>query len=247
MIQNIKDLEKQLKRIPKPTYFFKIGDEVTIGNLKNVIISEIYFEGKGYLLDYTSIDNNYGRPITHNNQKMIVAWYEIRKKHNNTCSLIQNEDITINYTHRTLQDLLSKKYFFGLDMNPNYQRDYVWTQEDKLNLIDAIFNNIDIGKFIVNNTSRYGGDFPLYEIVDGKQRVNAICEFYEDRFSYKNFYFSDLSRKDMWHFTEYRIALAEIDNASEKDIMHIFLMVNSNGKIMSKRHLEKVRKIYESL
>lgn len=245
MIQTIKDLENQLHLIPEPTHLFNIGDSVDIGNLRDVIVNNIFFNGKGYEIDYTSVNHNYGRPIDTKHCKMIVSWLDIRKINDNKESFVTNENIFLQYSQRELTDIFSKKYFFGIDMNPEYQRDYVWEEFDKVNLIDSIFNNIDIGKFVFNKLP-YRENSPSYEIVDGKQRINALCEFYEDRFKYKDKYFSELSKKDQNHFKYYSISSAEISYASKKEIMQVFLMINSNGKIMDKEHLDKIRKEYEN-
>jgi len=245
MIINLKDLENQLDRIPEPTYKFNIGDEVTIGRLENVVVSDIYFEGKGYEIDYTRTDNNYGRPTTSHNNKRIVTWLEIRKKHNNKESFIKNENIFINYSQRGLSDILSKRYYFGVNMNPEYQRHYVWELEDKVGLIEAIFNKIDIGKFVFREHKIKDTD-DIYEIVDGKQRINTICEFYEDRFPYREKYFSDLSIRDQDYFENYPISYGSISNISDKEVIHVFLMLNSSGKVMSKEHLDKVRDMYDT-
>lgn len=54
MIQSVEDLERDLHLIPEPTYVFKVGDKVTIGNLEDEVIKEIHFGGKGYTVEYTS-------------------------------------------------------------------------------------------------------------------------------------------------------------------------------------------------
>lgn len=84
----------------------------------------------------------------------------------------------------------------------------------------------------------------LYEILDGKQRVTAICEFYENRFPYKGKYFNDLCAKDQNHFENYHISLAEVEYADKATILKYFLMLNTGGKVMDETHLDKVRNMY---
>ena len=45
---------------------------------------------------------------------------------------------------QSLDQLFQNKLF----RIPDYQRGYVWEQEDKELLLDSIFKNIDIGKFV---------------------------------------------------------------------------------------------------
>jgi uncharacterized protein with ParB-like and HNH nuclease domain len=115
----------------------------------------------------------------------------------------------------------------------------VWTTKDKVNLIDSIFNCIDIGKFAFIKKN-YGDDY-LYEVLDGKQRIRAILDYFENRFPYKGKYFNDLCNRDKDHFEEYNISVAEARNLSKEQILQYFLMLNTGGKIMSKKHLDKVR------
>lgn len=68
---------------------------------------------------------------------------------------------------------------------PDVQRDLVWTTSQKQLLIDSILKDYDIPKIyfrVRNNASgkRY------YEIIDGQQRLNAIFDFMEDKYSLPN-------------------------------------------------------------
>lgn len=242
------NLERDLNRtrenlnlIPEPTYKFNTGDKVIIGNLEDCIIEEILDGGKIYKIDYTSIDNNYGNPIIKEHQKTYFQWYKLRKLNNNKNSFIKNEDLRLNYSQRHLADLFSKAYYFGVDFEPEYQRDFVWELEDKIALIDSIFNNIDIGKLVFIKHD-YSDDL-LYEILDGKQRIRAILDFYEDRFQYQGYYFSDLSGRDQDHFEHYSINVAEIDKMTREQILRYFIMLNTGGKPMAKEQLNKVKKM----
>jgi hypothetical protein len=237
---------ENLQLIPEPTYKFNLNDRVSIGNLKDVYISGIFENGKIYEIDYTSIDNNYGNPIRNEHCKMFVTWLRIRKYHeDNAITLIQNSDLKLDYSQRSIHDILGKAYTFGINFEPEYQRDYVWEIQDKINLVDSIFNNVDIGKlaFIRYNTEQWSKLGFGYEILDGKQRIKAILDFYEDRFKYQGKYFSDLSHRDQWHFENYPISLAEASNLTRKQILRYFIKLNTGGKIMSEEQINKVRQL----
>ena len=118
------------------------------------------------------------------------------------------------------------------------------TLEDKQKLIDSIFKNIDIGKFAFIHKP-FNSNEPLYEILDGKQRINALCEFYENRFPYKGKYFNDLSARDRNHFCNYGVDVAEIAQADKATILKYFLILNTGGKPISDTHLNKIKKLYE--
>jgi hypothetical protein len=241
----LEDLNKIMFLIPDPTMFYIIGEEVRYGNLKNIYIEEILENGKIYKIDFTSIDGNYGHPIYHYHCKRYIKWLDIRKINQNKESLIKNEDLRLSYSQRTLEDILGKAYYFGIDFEPEYQRDYVWELEDKVALIDSIYNFVDIGKFVFIHNG-YSVKY-LYQILDGKQRIRAILDFYENRFQYQGKYFSDLSRRDQNHLREYPVSEAEVRDITQEQILRYFLKLNVSGKVMAKEQIEKVRKLLEDI
>lgn len=80
-----------------------------------------------------------------------------------------------------------------------------WNQKDKELLLDSIFKNIDIGKFVLIHISdeEWHKRGLGYEILDGKQRLNTLIEFYENRIAYNGKCFNDLSGMDKRTFTEH--------------------------------------------
>lgn len=71
-----------------------------------------------------------------------------------------------------------------IDMNPPYQRrGRLWSETDKAYLIDSILNGFDIPKLYMADFT--WGDSPLnlkklpYAIIDGKQRLEAIFDFFD--------------------------------------------------------------------
>lgn len=229
--------------IPKPSHILNIGDEVIVGNLQDCVIEEVLDDGKIYKIDYTKVDNNYGRPIITKHQKGYFSWLSVRKKSNKSESFIKNRDLRINYSQQSIDSLLHKVYYFGVDFEPDYQREYVWNEEDKVALIDSIFNHVEIGKFVFIDR----GALNPYEILDGKQRLRTLCDYYEDRFKYNGCYYSDLCKDDQYHFRDYPVSVAELPSLTKEQTLRYFLMLNTTGKQMSKEQLNKVRRMLESL
>ena len=87
---------------------------------------------------------------------------------------------------RTLSWWRSKRHL--IDIEPSYQRrGRRWSISDKRYLIDSILNGFDVPKlYFVDFT---WGSSPLneknvdYAVVDGKQRLEAIFGFFDDKFS----------------------------------------------------------------
>ena len=241
---------RELRFCPEPTYQFEVGDTIKIGKLQNISIMEKYFDGKLYKVEYDISEmDEYGRKTGNTvRETNYYLWYKLRPQSNYEGeSFIRNQDVRLHFMHMSISSILNKKYFFGIDMDPDYQRGYVWDQEDKEKLIDSIFNNIDIGKFVFIHKRYSSSNEPLYEILDGKQRVTTLCEFYENKFPYKDRYFNDLSDKDRWHFLEYGISVAEVEEADKKTILKYFLMLNTGGKPMDEKHLNKVKEMIQDV
>lgn len=238
--EELKRLKEDYEYVPKPTYFYNVGDKVIIGNLKDCIIYNIIENGKFYVVDYTGVNYNYGNTIETEHCKSVWMWTDIRKQNNNTNSFIKNNDIDIYYSNRRIDGLLNHAYHFGFDFSPEYQRGNVWTLENKIDLIDSIFNNIDIGKFTFIKP-----DYILdkTEVLDGKQRITTLMEYFEDRFEYKGCKFSDLSIKDKQHFENYSISWGESTGLTREQKLRYFIKLNTTGKKMDEKHIEYVRQL----
>ncbi|WP_213954363.1 DUF262 domain-containing protein [Variovorax sp. dw_954] len=74
-----------------------------------------------------------------------------------------------------------------IDMSPTYQRRAdIWSKWKKSHLIDSIINDFDIPKFYIANFSvgvaqGLNQKKSAYAIIDGKQRMGAIFEFFADQ------------------------------------------------------------------
>lgn len=246
---SLRDIEKEIPFLNTPSYLFDIGDKVSYGNLKESVVEEILYDGKVYVLKCVATNNNYGNPFDYETYR-IASWVNVRPIGNNIdTNFSENQDVKFDYYNSTIGNLLRKNYGFGIDFNPDYQRDYVWDKKDKILLLDSIFKNIDIGKFVLIYLSdeewqeRGFG----YEILDGKQRLNTIIEFYENKLSYKGKYFNDLSKIDKRAFMEHNISVADVKETDKKILLKYFLMLNRTGKSMDKSHLEEVEKMLNSM
>lgn len=76
-------------------------------------------------------------------------------------------------------------------VNQDYQRGFVWDEKRKRNLICSLTMGLPIGVLVINdrtwnddNFNGTQGHIPFgYAVIDGKQRLSAIREFYNDEFS----------------------------------------------------------------
>jgi hypothetical protein len=138
-----------------------------------------------------------------------------------------------------------------------YQRPLVWTLEDKQNLIESIYHGIGCGSIIIKVNSwdllqqkADAGETELYfsDVIDGKQRLNAIHEFVSNQFCDRaGNYYEQFSKKAQHLFLDHQLfAYGEIDSrrvSSDEDILTQFLMVNFAGVPQSLEHIEYVKSL----
>lgn len=237
-----------------PTIFYKVGDRVELGNITETHILKVMDDGMFYKVHCKHITIRYGKEVISENDRY-VAWmdllpYRTLKDKTSMKELADKDDQRMQYMQQDIMGLFTKAYHFGINFDPYYQRPLVWTLEDKQYLIESIFNNVDIGKFcFIRKPFAYEADGSirkLYEIIDGKQRMNALMEFYEGRFKFKGLYYRDMHVFDQNHFEHYPVSVCECGELSEAQILKYFLKLNVSGKPQDPSHLEYVHSLYKN-
>lgn len=232
---------KEIHLFSAPTRFFAPGEEVSWGGWDNVKIISVHDDGLFYYLSHESSKKKEGEEVKTNYS--FVAWHDVFPK-NELCtapSFRVEENFWLRFSNSSINSLYSYFYCFGITGDVDYQRDLVWTEEQKVALIDSIFNNVDIGKFVfIYRGDSYEGD-ERYEILDGKQRINTIREFTEGKFKYKGYTFAELSKQDRTHFEGHGISYASAERMTEAQKLRYFIKLNTTGTPMDVKHLENVK------
>lgn len=231
----------------EPTYFFKVGDRVQIGNIPKSIVTEIIDDGKFYKLRQTCKGERGAKDYERDSYS---DWTNMRPHIENvdpkedSFSYESEHYRQITYTNQDLSSLLGKYYgsYAGIDTEPDYQRGLVWELEDKISLIDSIFKKIDIGKFTFIKRA-YKDNEKGSEILDGKQRLNAIVEFYEDRFKFRGRTYSELNWYDKIQFKRTQVFIGETTPMTNKEKYEYFLRLNTGGKPQDKAHIDHVQNL----
>jgi len=244
--------EKSECSLPPKNRLLKVGDRVAIGNLKYNKVVEVLDSGKYVKIITINPEKAYGKFVGTNARIWYRLWVDClpyRKPEDalKIPKLEKNKDLRLSYQQRQIESLLSSYYSSntGLDLNPDYQRGNIWTQEQKVDLINSIFNNVDIGKFAIIRRP-FGEDHDkYYEVLDGKQRITALIEFYEDRFRYKGVLYSELSPYDRNHFDDFSVSYAETSPLTDEQKYRYFLNLNKSGSPVDPKHIEKVEKLLE--
>lgn len=140
-----------------------------------------------------------------------------------------------------------------IDMDPSYQRrGKLWSPTDKGYLIDSILNGFDIPKVYMADFT--WGDSKLnkkklpYAIIDGKQRMEAIFDFFEDTvtlnddfilLSQPSLKLAGLGYKDLMlnhpevaeEFDNYNLDIMSVQAQSEEPIHELFVRLNRSKSL----------------
>ena len=240
-------IEHSILTAPPKHRIYKVGQRIQWGSHNVTYVREVYKDGMYYLTETIGIIRDRNSPPR--DEFHILRWNEtLPFNGSKNTKFAKEKTYTINMLNSPISSLIHMVLasHAGVDMDVEYQREHVWTMKDKVDLIESIFNHIDIGKFVfIQRNEKHDGKY--YEILDGKQRLTAITEFYEDRFKYKGYYFSELSHHDQYTFTDHGISYGYLVNPNKEAIFETFIKLNTCGKPMASKHINHVKKLLSEL
>ena len=121
-----------------------------------------------------------------------------------------------------------------------FQRNLVWTLEQKQSLILSILQQMPIGMFYINESF----DNPNIDIVlyDGKQRFDAIKGFLYGEFpitiNNQDYYWYDLKDDDIATILSTSISINTTNFDSEVDLINYYLLINQSGRSHTKGDIQ---------
>ena len=137
-----------------------------------------------------------------------------------------------------------------LKLDPEFQRGSVWTPSARTYLIDTILGGLPIPKIYLRTSVDLASKKSLREVVDGQQRLRAIIDFADDKFvlsrrsdSYTGLKYSTLEDSLQQSFLEYPVAVGQLLNASDEDVLEVFARLNSYSVQLN--HAEKRHARYQ--
>ena len=139
---------------------------------------------------------------------------------------------TWNSSPHPISDIRDWKQLNRLELRPDFQRKSVWNPPAKIMLIDTILKNIPMPKIFLSAELRDGYTYRI--VIDGQQRITAILDFLEDKFSLEDPYsgellglkYSELSKEIQDSILQYKLDFSEISNADDQELREIFHRVN---------------------
>lgn len=130
----------------------------------------------------------------------------------------------------SVQDIVNKIESGDIDLNPDYQRNYVWASNDEQQnkcsrLIESLLLNIPIPVIYFAEQK----ETLKYEVIDGQQRLYTFQRFLKDDFALKNLQlrddvndkkYSELSRQDRDEIRKRSIRAIVILNESDEEVKY---------------------------
>ncbi len=130
-----------------------------------------------------------------------------------------------------------------------FQRNAVWPRTAKAYLIDTILLERPMPLFFFGRGRSAQTGKPIYSVVDGQQRLRAIFDFLDDRFSltesrdkrFRNKRFSELAPPMREAILNYDLTVEELTSYGEDEIRDIFVRMNKYVVKLSPQELRHAR------
>lgn len=154
-----------------------------------------------------------------------------------------------NLTTQDVSWFLDMKEKDQLDLDPPYQRRSVWSPRDKRFFIDTILNNYPAPPIFLHKTIDDNGR-STYHVVDGKQRLQTIIEFTEDRVRIPDDYsdvnlqsrrWSELERASKERLWNYVIIVEMLHDVTDAPIKNIFDRINRNSRKLTSQEMRHAK------
>lgn len=122
--------------------------------------------------------------------------------------------------------------FVGRFPLPDFQRSLCWTETQNIAFIESIFLGYDIGSYMVNSYQMEGdGTLKKYSevLIDGQQRITAICLYISDQLKVCGAYYSEISRRDKMRFKQTQFSRTTIDTFDADVLKDAYNRLNFTG------------------
>jgi len=131
-------------------------------------------------------------------------------------------------------------------MEPDYQRDHVWTPEQKTAFVEYALMGGESSMDITTNCPGWmtGYEGP-YELVDGLQRVSAALGFMRNEVPAFGKLYSEFDGK-LSYASGPSFNWRVMNLATRAEVLKLYLLINAGGVVHSAEEIARVKKILET-
>lgn len=136
------------------------------------------------------------------------------------------------------------KYDLEIDIDPDFQRGHVWIEEQQVRYVEFILRGGASSRDIYWNCSSWMDKFDTpVELVDGKQRIEAVRRFLRSEIKAFGYYYKEY--KDSLPLNaSFRFHVNNLKTRA--DVLQWYLDLNDGGVVHTKEELLKVRKLLKA-
>jgi len=130
-----------------------------------------------------------------------------------------------------------------LDLSPLYQRCHVWTEEQQRRYVEYILKGGKSSRFLYFNCSSWGKKYntPI-ELVDGKQRLEAVRKFLRNELTiFDGALISDFTQPLRMSRADFIFIVNDL--ATQEEVLQWYIDLNSSGTPHTDEEIEKVKKL----
>lgn len=134
---------------------------------------------------------------------------------------------------------------YNLNLDPDFQRGYVWTKKQKIAFVEWGLQGGESGMNIYTNHPHWmdftnKGEFVL---LDGKQRISAVQDFLGNKIKVFGHYYNEYEDKVYYGTPHFLFNVLTLK--TRKDILEWYITFNSGGTVHSNKDIDKVKRMLE--
>ncbi|MDH2314001.1 DUF262 domain-containing protein [Methylobacterium brachiatum] len=154
-------------------------------------------------------------------------------------------DNFLHTTHRTVAWFKKTASDGQLLLKPPFQRNMVWTDQQKSYLIETILKALPIPELYMQDVGDETG-LEKHVLVDGQQRIGAVLEFLEGEYSlggdeierkYKGLKFEDLEPEIKKGIYSYKFVVRILPPLDDEEVRRIFARINKNAASLNDQEI----------
>lgn len=131
-------------------------------------------------------------------------------------------------SNRSLEWLVTSAAGTDLNMSPPYQRGLVWSQEQKVKLIDSIFWGMSLPAIYLRELEIMTAG-PYLEVIDGKQRISALMDWFGDRLECRGKRWSTMTVVERRRWANEPIPVIIVHGMTEAEAVELYNRINFCG------------------